>query len=61
MSSGAAIVLSGRAAEFGRAQTPRQMIENGIDHSGLVTLDKSSGNVSIFGNHDTRRHILPMR
>src|SRR6185312_11883124 len=23
--------------------------------------DKSSGNVSIFGNHDTRRHILPMR
>src|SRR4029079_19551191 len=36
------------------------MIENGIDHSGLVTLDKSSGNVSIFGNHDTRWHILPM-
>src|SRR4029079_17960287 len=61
MSSSAAIVLSGRAAEFARAQPPCHISENGIHHSVLVTLDKSSGNVSIFGNHDTRRHILPMR
>ena len=55
---GAAIVLPGRAAEFGRAQTPREMVEHGIDHAGLVALDKSGGNVSIFGNHDTRWHIV---
>src|SRR5262245_22225520 len=61
MSTGAAIVSSGSAAEFGCAQTPCEMIENGIDHPGLVTFDKGSGDVRIFGNHDTRRHVLPMR
>src|SRR5262245_9428471 len=61
ISSDAAIVSSGSAAELGRAQTPCELIENGVDHPSLVTFDKSGGDVRIFGNHDTRRHVASMR
>jgi hypothetical protein len=37
------------------------MIKNGIDHSRFVTLDKGGSNVGIFRDHNTRRHVPPMR
>src|SRR5262245_3292417 len=57
ISSEAAIVSSGSAAEFGCAQTPCKLIENGVDHSSLVTFDKSGGDVGIFSNRSEERRV----
>src|SRR5450830_1509240 len=49
--------LPGGLAELGRAQCPRQLVEHGIDHAGLVAFDKGGRDVGVFRHHHPRRHV----
>ena len=60
MSSCGAIVSPGGAAEFACTHTPRELVEHGVDHAGLVALDKGGHDVGIFGHHDPRGHVGPV-
>ena len=46
--------------EFARTQLPRQLIEHGVDHAGLVLLEERAGDIDIFRYNDTRRHVGAM-
>src|SRR4029453_2896745 len=48
---------SPRAGELIRPKLPRDLIEHGVDHAGLVFVHEGIGDVDIFGNDDTRRHV----
>src|SRR6516225_168975 len=49
------------AAEFGRTELVRQLIEHRVDHPGLFLVDKSAGHVDIFGRDHPRGYILSAR
>ena len=55
--SSAVIISPGGTVELAAAQAPRELVEHSVDHSCLVALDESSGNVGIFGYDDARRNI----
>src|SRR5262245_3271073 len=53
-----AVIISPRGAvELTAAQASRELVEHSVDHSCLVPLDESSGNVGIFGYDNACRNI----
>src|SRR3984893_3106058 len=53
----------GRALATGKlvgAKLPRDLVEHGVDHAGLVAIDKGVRDIDIFRDHDAAGHILAM-
>src|SRR5258708_12713258 len=46
--------------ELAGTKVPRDLIEHGIDHPGLVLVDEGVGDIDVFGDDNTRRNVVAM-
>src|SRR5579871_5636762 len=58
----ALVATSGMSAagKFLSAELPCDLVEHGVDHAGLLTLDKGVRDIDIFRYHDPARHVPAM-